>query len=110
IRLKSRRPVFFRQTRVGLRGRPFTFLKFRSMRIGSDAGIHKDFTNDWIYGRTGAGAKPVPRSVGAAAREPAPGDRAPGEAEAGGPGWVTAGIHKIVRDPRVTLAGRLLRR
>ena len=48
--------------------------------------------------------------MGAAAREPEPGDRAPGEAEAGGPAWVAAGVHKIVRDPRVTLAGRLLRR
>jgi len=32
------------------------------------------------------------------------------EAEAGGPAWVAAGVHKIVRDPRVTLIGRLLRR
>jgi len=110
IRLTSRGPVFFRQTRVGLRGRPFTFLKFRSMRIGSDAGVHRDFTGDWIYGRTGGGGKPVPRSVGAAAREPAPGDPTPVEAEAGGPAWVAAGVHKIVRDPRVTLIGRLLRR
>jgi len=31
ITLDSRGPVFFRQQRVGLRGRPFTLLKFRSM-------------------------------------------------------------------------------
>jgi lipopolysaccharide/colanic/teichoic acid biosynthesis glycosyltransferase len=29
-------PVLFRQERVGLGGRPFTLLKIRSMRIGSD--------------------------------------------------------------------------
>ncbi|AKU89858.1 sugar transferase [Vulgatibacter incomptus] len=31
IRLESRGPVFFKQTRVGLNGRPFTMVKFRSM-------------------------------------------------------------------------------
>ncbi|MGH7371573.1 MAG: sugar transferase, partial [Candidatus Methylomirabilales bacterium] len=31
IKLTSAGPVFFRQIRVGLHGRPFTFLKFRSM-------------------------------------------------------------------------------
>ena len=32
VRLTMGRPVFFRQTRVGLDGRPFEMLKFRSMR------------------------------------------------------------------------------
>lgn len=31
IKLESRGPVFFRQTRVGLNGRPFSMVKFRSM-------------------------------------------------------------------------------
>lgn len=31
IKLESRGPVFFRQTRVGLNGRPFKMIKFRSM-------------------------------------------------------------------------------
>jgi len=31
IRLESKGPVFFRQTRVGLNGRPFSMIKFRSM-------------------------------------------------------------------------------
>lgn len=31
VRLTSEGPVFFRQTRIGLRGREFTMLKFRSM-------------------------------------------------------------------------------
>ena len=31
VRLDSRGPVFFRQTRVGLHGQPFTILKFRTM-------------------------------------------------------------------------------
>jgi len=135
IRLTSRGPVLFRQTRVGLRGRPFVFLKFRSMRSGSDAGIHKDFTGDWIYGRTGGGpaSGPVPRSVGAAAATPAPAATsasapasAPAPATTSAPASAAApagiaphpagvaprpgGVHKIVRDPRVTRVGGLLRK
>src|SRR6202007_1988561 len=33
-RLSSGSPVLFPQTRIGLRGRPFTLLKFRTMRDG----------------------------------------------------------------------------
>ncbi|OLD66026.1 MAG: hypothetical protein AUI47_00785 [Acidobacteria bacterium 13_1_40CM_2_68_5] len=92
IKLTSRGPVFFRQMRVGMRGRPFIFLKFRSMRVGSDAAIHKSFTGDLIYGRTGGtSGGQAPRSVGAAAAH-------------------ETGVHKIVRDPRVTFVGGLLRR
>ena len=36
IRLESVGPVLFRQDRVGLGGRPFKILKFRSMKTGSD--------------------------------------------------------------------------
>jgi exopolysaccharide biosynthesis polyprenyl glycosylphosphotransferase len=36
IKLGSRGPVVFRQERIGLRGRPFTLLKFRTMVAGAD--------------------------------------------------------------------------
>lgn len=36
IKLTSPGPVFYRSTRVGLCGRPFTFIKFRSMRPDAD--------------------------------------------------------------------------
>lgn len=36
IKLTSKGPVFFRQTRCGLGGRKFTVYKFRSMRAGAD--------------------------------------------------------------------------
>jgi exopolysaccharide biosynthesis polyprenyl glycosylphosphotransferase len=36
IKLSSRGPVVFRQERTGLRGRPFTLLKFRTMVAGAD--------------------------------------------------------------------------
>jgi exopolysaccharide biosynthesis polyprenyl glycosylphosphotransferase len=36
IKATSRGPVVFRQERIGLRGRPFTLLKFRTMVAGAD--------------------------------------------------------------------------
>lgn len=42
IKLSSRGPVFYRQSRIGLGGRPFTILKFRSMRVNADTTKHTD--------------------------------------------------------------------
>jgi lipopolysaccharide/colanic/teichoic acid biosynthesis glycosyltransferase len=39
IKLEDGGPVFFAQERVGLGGRPFTALKFRSMRVDAEAGV-----------------------------------------------------------------------
>lgn len=39
ILLTSPGGAFYRQTRIGLKGRPFRLLKFRSMRPGSDADL-----------------------------------------------------------------------
>jgi lipopolysaccharide/colanic/teichoic acid biosynthesis glycosyltransferase len=36
IKITSRGPVLFRQARVGMRGKPFTMLKFRSMVANAD--------------------------------------------------------------------------
>ena len=38
IKLESPGPVFYRQLRTGLHGRPFTVLKFRSMRQDAESG------------------------------------------------------------------------
>ena len=37
IRLDSPGPAFFRQQRIGFRGKPFTIYKFRTMRLNSEA-------------------------------------------------------------------------
>jgi exopolysaccharide biosynthesis polyprenyl glycosylphosphotransferase len=39
VKLTSPGPILYRQRRVGLRGRPFTMLKFRTMRPGADSMI-----------------------------------------------------------------------
>ena len=36
IRLEDGGPILYRQTRMGLDGRPFTIVKFRSMRVGAE--------------------------------------------------------------------------
>ncbi len=41
IRLTSRGPALFRQTRIGLRGAPFVMLKFRTMRVNNDDAAHR---------------------------------------------------------------------
>ena len=50
VKLDSRGPVLFAQTRVGLRGRPFRMLKLRTMRDGADdekaALAHLSHTDD----------------------------------------------------------------
>ena len=43
IKLNSEGPVFFRQERVGLAGKRFVFLKFRSMYVDNDPEIHKAY-------------------------------------------------------------------
>ncbi len=36
VKLTSKGPVFFRQTRIGLHGKPFKIIKFRSMVVGAE--------------------------------------------------------------------------
>ena len=43
IKLDSPGPVVFRQRRLGRGGRPFVFLKFRTMVDGNDPAIHKAY-------------------------------------------------------------------
>ena len=46
IKLSSPGPVFFRQTRTGIRGRDFTCYKFRTMRANADADKLQATEND----------------------------------------------------------------
>jgi lipopolysaccharide/colanic/teichoic acid biosynthesis glycosyltransferase len=82
IKLTSEGPVFFRQQRLGYHGVPFVFLKFRSMRVGNDASIHKEYVRQLIAGQ--------------AEKKSANGN--------GG------GVYKLTNDPRITRVGSFLRR
>jgi len=55
VKLTSKGPVLFRQERVGLYGRRFTFLKFRSMKCASDPRIHRDYIKRFIAGEIAKG-------------------------------------------------------
>lgn len=81
VKLTSRGPVFFKQERVGQFGKPFIFVKFRSMYTGNDHSIHQQYVEKLI--------------AGAATRQ-----------EAGR----QAQLYKLTKDPRVTPLGRFLRK
>jgi lipopolysaccharide/colanic/teichoic acid biosynthesis glycosyltransferase len=50
VKISSSGPVLFRQPRVGYRGIPFTFLKFRTMRECNDGSMHREFVQRFIAG------------------------------------------------------------
>jgi lipopolysaccharide/colanic/teichoic acid biosynthesis glycosyltransferase len=81
VKLDSRGPVLFRQQRIGMRGRPFGFLKFRSMVAGNDPARHREYVERLIEGC-------------AETHECDDGDE----------------IYKLADDERVTRVGRFLRR
>jgi exopolysaccharide biosynthesis polyprenyl glycosylphosphotransferase len=90
----SRGPVLYKQTRVGVDGRTFTMLKFRSMRIGSSTEIHSNYTREWIYGRTGSS------------------ENTNGNGHGNGNGTTPAdepGTNKMTDDPRITGVGKFMR-
>jgi len=52
IKLGSPGPVFFRQRRVGYKGREFVCYKFRTMRVDADADSHRRHTQELIRSQT----------------------------------------------------------
>lgn len=82
VKSTSRGPVLFRQRRVGQHGRPFTFLKFRSMVADNDPSIHQQFVAKLIRENGNGGAQ----------------------------GGAKDAPFKLERDPRITRVGHFLRR
>jgi lipopolysaccharide/colanic/teichoic acid biosynthesis glycosyltransferase len=50
IKATSKGPVLFAQQRIGQCGRPFTFLKFRSMLVNNDHTVHREYVTRLIAG------------------------------------------------------------
>lgn len=81
VKSGSKGPMLFKQERLGQFGKPFTFLKFRSMYTGNDLSIHQQFMKKVIKGNY------------------------EGKTEQGG-----GKVYKMTDDPRVTPIGRFIRR
>jgi lipopolysaccharide/colanic/teichoic acid biosynthesis glycosyltransferase len=80
VKLKSTGPVFFGQMRIGRLRKPFRMLKFRTMYVNSDPGLHCEFVTWFITSSQNANP--------------------PGQ----------NGCFKLANDPRVTPVGRVLRK
>jgi exopolysaccharide biosynthesis polyprenyl glycosylphosphotransferase len=81
IKLDSKGPICYTQERVGMDGRIFLFYKFRTMRVGADDTVHREYQRQYIAGspETNQGDEARP-------------------------------AYKLVEDKRVTRVGRVLRR
>ena len=80
IKLTSKGPVIYKQERLGQFGKPFQCLKFRTMYVNNDPGIHREYIREFMAGR------PHKKNDNQAA------------------------VYKLTNDPRVTSVGRFLRR
>jgi lipopolysaccharide/colanic/teichoic acid biosynthesis glycosyltransferase len=85
IKLSSKGPILFRQTRIGQNGTPFMFVKFRSMYVNNDSAIHKQYVRRLIAGEVH-------------------------QSGSNGSGNGSGHVYKLTSDSRITPVGNLLRR
>jgi len=56
IRISSPGPIFYWQTRIGKKGKPFSMLKFRSMQVKNDPDLHRAYVQKLIHENIQPGA------------------------------------------------------
>ncbi len=81
VKLSSKGPVLFKQERLGQHGKPFTVLKFRSMRTNCDAKIHQQYVEQFIAGQADGSSDKAEKPV-----------------------------YKLQKDPRITKVGHFIRK
>jgi len=81
VKLSSHGPILFKQQRLGQFGKPFTFLKFRSMYVNNDRTVHREFMRGVISGECDGKVEGHEQLV-----------------------------YKMTDDPRITRIGKFLRR
>ena len=82
IKISSPGPIIFKQTRLGAKGIPFSFYKFRSMNCNRSDQIHRDYIANLIHGNL----------------------------DQINQGDETAPLYKMKSDPRVTWVGKIIRK
>jgi lipopolysaccharide/colanic/teichoic acid biosynthesis glycosyltransferase len=82
VAMSSPGPVIFKQVRLGRRGVPFVFYKFRSMFCNADDRIHREYVASLIKG----------------------------DLEGANQGDAAQPLYKLKSDPRVTRVGRFIRK
>jgi lipopolysaccharide/colanic/teichoic acid biosynthesis glycosyltransferase len=82
IKLTSKGPVIYKQERLGQFGERFQCMKFRTMYANNDPKIHQEYVQQFIAGKDGL-------------------DNSGGSEKP---------VYKLVKDPRVTFIGGLLRK
>ena len=89
IRLTSPGPILFRQERLGLYGKKFMFLKFRTMYVNNDATVHQEYIKKLIAGKAEEDDGENGNNGGNGRKKP---------------------VYKITNDRRITPIGLLLRK